>query len=172
MMYRRDAASPTRLAPALPAHLFDSLAAQPRPRVTLVNVSPGRAWVRATLLAGVAYFVIGRAFSLPSDHRHAWRLAAWLVSAGVYATHIGYEHFRLRDSTYAMSWHVALAVAIGAIALAVAAMIHSLSAGSALGPVWLLALVIWPAVTAVPAFLGALLAGAALARLPRGAGAE
>ncbi len=95
-----------------------------------------------------------------------------MVSGGAYAVHIGYEHFRLRNSPRVTALHVAVAVAIGAFALAVAGMIHSLSTASGMRPAWLLALVIWPAVTAVPAFLGALIAGAVLARLPRSADAE
>jgi hypothetical protein len=68
--------------------------------------------------------------------------------------------------------HAAIAVAIGAFALALAGMIHSMSAGSSTRPAWLLALVLWPAFTAIPAFLVALMAAAVLARLPRNAGAE
>lgn len=147
-----------------------------RPHILLnsnddVNASHRRAWVRAALLLGVVYFLIGRLFALPGSHVHAWRLAAWMVSGVAYAAHIGYEHFRLRSSLKVTALHVAVAVAIGALALAVAGMIHSLSTGSALRPAWLLAMVIWPAVTAVPAFLGALVAGAALRRLPRSANA-
>jgi len=59
----------------------------------------------------------------------------------------------------------ARSLSIGAIALAVAGMIHTLSSGAGVRPAWLLALVIWPAVTAVPAFLAALVTEAALARL-------
>ena len=111
-------------------------------------------------------------FALPADHVHAWRLAAWMVSGVAYAAHIGYEHFKLRSSPRSTAVHVAVAVAIGAFALAVAGMIHSLSTASTIRPVWLLALVIWPAVSAVPAFLGALVAGAVLQRLPQNADAE
>ncbi|HEX6738456.1 MAG TPA: hypothetical protein VF310_09300 [Vicinamibacteria bacterium] len=68
--------------------------------------------------------------------------------------------------------HVALAVAIGALLLAVAGLLHALSTAAAVRPTWLLALVVWPAVTAIPGFLGALVAGAVLARLPRSADAR
>ncbi len=137
-----------------------------------MDASRRQPWIRAALLFGVAYFLIGRVFTLPANHVQVWRLAAWIVSGGVYATHIGYEHFRLRNSPRLAALHVALAVAVGAIALAAAGMIHSLSTASAIRPVWLLALVIWPAVTAVPAFLGALVAGAVLSRLPQSRDAE
>ena len=131
-----------------------------------------QAWVRAALLAGVAYFVIGRVFALPTSHVHEWRLAAWAVSGGVYSAHIAYEHFKLRDSVRLTALRVALGVAIGAFGLAVAGMVHSRSTTSAVRPAWLLALVLWPAFTALPAFLGALVACAVLARLPRSANTD
>ena len=129
-------------------------------------------WIRAALLIGVVYFLIGRLFSVPTSHVRVWRLAAWAASGAAYAAHIGYEHFRLRHSPRLIALHAAVAVAIGAFALAVAGMVHSLSAASAVRPLWLLALVVWPVATALPAFLVALVAGAALARLRRSAPAE
>ena len=130
-----------------------------------------RAWFRVALLAGVGYFVVGKVFALSPDHLRAWRLAAWAVSGLVYAVHIAYEHFGLQSSRRVTALHTAVAVAIGAIALAVAGMVHALSSDSGIGPEWLLALVLWPLVTAVPAFLVALVAGTILARFPRGADA-
>lgn len=124
-------------------------------------------WVLAALLLGVVYVIIGRVFAVPADHARAWRLAAWVVSGIAYAAHIGYERLTLRSSTRVAAVHVAVAVAIGAGGLALAGLIHSLSAGSELRPAWLLALVLWPAITAVPALLVALVAGAALTRLRR-----
>jgi hypothetical protein len=129
------------------------------------NASRNQAWVPAALLVGVVYFVVGRVFALPTNRAHAWRLAAWAVSAVVYAAHIGYEHFKLRSSTGVTALHVALAVAIGAIGLAAAGMIHSLSAASAFRPIWVVALVAWPAITAVPAFLVAIVIANLLNRL-------
>ena len=119
-------------------------------------------WLRAALLVGAAYFLVGRAFAAPATHVHAWRLAAWLVSAVIFAAHIGYEHFRLRSPLRSLALHAALAAAIGAFALAVAGAIHSLRAASGLRPAWLLALLAWPLFTGVPAFLVALGVGAAL----------
>ena len=124
------------------------------------------------LLVGVVYFLIGRLFSLPADHVHLWRLAAWMVSGVAYLAHIGYEHFRLRNPPRLAALHVALAVAIGAFALALGGMIHSLSTAPGFRPAWLLAMVVWPAVTALPAFLGALVAGAVLPRLRQSAADE
>jgi hypothetical protein len=129
---------------------------------------PGRKWVRAALLLGVVYFLIGWVLALPSHHARAWRLAAWTISAVVYATHIWYEHYRLRNSPRSTATHVAVAVAIGGFALAVAGMIHSLSSASTIHLNWLLALVLFPAVTGIPAFLAALVAATLLRRLSRG----
>ena len=131
------------------------------------------AWIRAALLVGVVYFLVGRLFALPADHAHAWRLAAWIVCGAAYAAHIGYEHFRLRHSPRALAGHAAVGVAIGAFALAVAGMMHALQAGPARRTLWLLALVLWPAITAVPAFLVALAVAGVLAwRTRRGPAAD
>ena len=101
---------------------------------------------------------------LPADHVQAWRLTAWVFSLAAYTAHIWYEHFRLRNAPRSTALHAAVAVAIGAIGLALAGMIHSLSTGAALRPAWLLALVLWPAITAVPAFLVAFAVAAVLGR--------
>ena len=125
------------------------------------------AWIRAALLAGVVYVLVGRLFALPADHVHAWRLAAWIVCGAAYAAHIGYEHFSLRHSPRALAWHAAVGVVIGAFALAAAGMMHAVQAGPATRTLWLLALVLWPAITAVPAFLVALAVAIVLARWTR-----
>lgn len=132
-----------------------------------MNAESRHTWLRAALLFGAVYFLVGRLFTLPTGNVPAWRVAAWLVSSIVYAAHIAYEHFRLRYPPRLAALHVAMAVAIGAVALALAGMIHSLSTTSSIRPAWLLALLIWPAVTAVPAFLGALVGVAVLARFAR-----
>ena len=134
-----------------------------------VDAPRSKEWIRAALLVGVVYFLIGRVFA---DYVHASRLAAWMVSGVAYVAHIWFEHFRLRNSPRSAALHVAVAVAIGAFGLAVAGMIHSLSTASTIRPAWLLALVVWPAVTALPAFLVALVAGAILSRRSRSADTE
>jgi hypothetical protein len=155
---------------AAPPHLADTLAQELCHLAAPADESRRQAWVRTALLLGVLYFLIGRIFAAPTNHVQAWRLAAWLASACVYAAHIWYEHFRLRSSPRVAAAHVAMAVAIGAFGLAVAGMIHSLSTASSIRLAWLLALVLWPAFTAIPAFLGALVAAAILSRLSRNAG--
>ena len=128
-------------------------------------------WVRALVLLGVMYAFVGIVFAVPADHVKVWRLAAWVVSAIAYAAHICYERFRLRNSPRSAALHVALAVALGAFGLAVGANIHSLSIGSTNEHrrLLLLPLVLWPVITALPAFLIALGASWVLARASSGA---
>ena len=132
-----------------------------------MNTSGTKPWIPVAILAGVLYFVVGRVFALPSGNVKLWRLAAWVVSGAVYAAHISYEHFRLHNRPRVTAQHAALAVALGAFFLAVAATVHALTAVSH-AAYWryLLAFVLWPIVTAVPAFLIALVAAAMLDRLP------
>ena len=127
---------------------------------------PRRSWVRAAVLLGVGYGLVGVLFAVPATHAQAWRLTAWMVSAIGYAAHIAYERFWLRNSPGSAALHVALAVALGAFGLAVGANIHSLSVGSTLRhrQLLLLSLGIWPVMTALPAFLVALVINVVLAR--------
>ena len=129
---------------------------------------PRRKWIRAALLVGAVYLAIGRVSASQSDNVRAWRLAAWLLSGAIFAAHIWYEHSLLRSHHRLTAFHAAVAVAIGAFGLAVAAMIHSLSTAAGFRPVWFLALLLWPAVTAVPAFLVALLIAALLTHFRAG----
>ncbi len=132
----------------------------------MMDASGRKSWIRAALLIGVVYFLIGRGFALPADQLGVWRIAAWVASAAVAAAHIGYEHFRLNNSPRAIALHAAIAVAFGAFGLALAANIHDLGSASGYRPRMLIALVAWPLLTAVPAFIVALAAAAVLARLP------
>ncbi len=126
-----------------------------------------QAWLTVSLLVGVAYFLIGWAFALPTTNVQVWRLLAWAASGAVFIAHMAYERVKLGGPPRSSAWHIALAVALGAFLLAIAGMLHSLLTTSAIQPTWFLALVLWPAVTAIPAFIGALIAGAVLARFPR-----
>jgi len=134
-----------------------------------LNVS-GRSWVRALLLVAVAYAAIGIVFAaLAGDAHHVrvWRLAAWVASAVVAAAHMWYEHYRLGSSPRPTALHAAGAVALGAFGLALAANVHWLVAGTHGQRPPLLALPVWPVVTALPAFLAALAIAAVLARFRR-----
>ena len=117
--------------------------------------------------AGLAYLLIGRLFAAPTTHVHAWRLAAWVVSAIVFAAHISYEQFRVHQRPRRTALYAALAVALGALALAVAGAVHSLQAGATNRGLWRVAFIVWPLVTGIPAFLAALLVATVLARFSR-----
>ena len=95
--------------------------------------------------------------------RDAWRQGAFVASAMVFAAHIWYGHFRLRRVPRDTARHAGLAVALGAFGLALAANIHDLLAATGYRPRMLIALVAWPVLTAVPAFLVARVAAAGLA---------
>jgi hypothetical protein len=116
----------------------------------------------------MVYLVVGVALPNPpasNPTQFMWRLAAWLISAVAFAIHIGLEHFRLRNSPYRTALHAATSVALGAFALAVAANIHALTAGTGNQRLLALALVIWPIIAGLPAFVVALAVAAGLARL-------
>jgi hypothetical protein len=109
----------------------------------------------AVILVGLFYALVGIVFAWPVEHARASRLAAWVVSGIAYAAHIGFEHFRLHNPPRRAALHVAFAVALGALGLAIGANLHSLSVPSTAGHrhLLLIALAAWPAITAVPAFL-------------------
>ena len=133
-----------------------------------MNASGRPRWIRTVILIGVVYSVVGIAFALPTNSamsdvvRTAWRLAAWVTSAVVFLAHIGYEHFRLRNPVLTTALHTSLAVAVGAFGLAVSANIHGLRVGSSHQRLLAIALMAWPALAAVPAFLVALVLAAGL----------
>jgi hypothetical protein len=124
----------------------------------------------AVVFVGIVYMVAGlvsaaMAKSASSAQvRVAWRLAAWVLSAVAFAAHINYEQGRLRSSLKATALRASLAVGLGAFGLAVAASLHARTTGRHF-PVF--ALVAWPVVTALPAFVVALAAAAVLARARR-----
>jgi hypothetical protein len=122
----------------------------------------------AVVLFGMVYLVVGIAFPNPpasSRWQFWWRLAAWLICAFAFALHIGLEHFRFKNALRRTALHAALAVAFGAFALAAAANIHALTAGTGNQRSLALALVIWPITAGLPAFAVAWGAAAVLARL-------
>jgi len=121
------------------------------------------------ILLGVVYLVVGITSSTlaggaaTDQMRLTWRLLAYFTSAVAFAAHIGYEHFRLRNTPFITAWHTSMAVALGAFALAVAANVHGLFVSSNHQSSHVLALLAFPAVTAIPAFVVALTIAAALA---------
>jgi hypothetical protein len=120
------------------------------------------------LFIGLAYAVIGVVFAWPTTHAQVWRLGAWLLSASLYGAHILYERFGLRNAPRSAALHAGLAVALGGFGLAAAANIHSLSVevSNHQRRLLLIALVVWPIITSLPAFLLAWVISRILARLP------
>jgi hypothetical protein len=125
-------------------------------------------WLRTAILVGVLYLAVGKAFAAlagaaaSNQMQFFWRLSAFVISAVVFAAHIAYEHFRLRNTARPTAWHASAAVAFGAFGLALAANIHDLGSASGYRPRMLIALVAWPLLTAVPAFIVALVVAAGL----------
>ena len=125
------------------------------------------------LLIGALYFVFGVLFAtLAGWSESAWSRVTWnrlgfLISAVAFTLHIAYEHFRMRNGPFVTALHVAIAVALGALALAVNANVHGYRVGAGNKRLLAFALVAWPAITAIPAFVVALLTAAALALRPR-----
>lgn len=118
--------------------------------------------LRAVLLAGIAYLVIGTGSAALARHDGAgWRLVAWIISAAVFATHIWYEHTSLRSPPRINALHVALAVALGGFGLAVAATLHAVATSTYRGA-FAIALVAWPILIGLPAYVVALAAAAVL----------
>ena len=125
-------------------------------------------WPSTVILVGGLYLAVGIAFAAlagaaaSNQMRSLWRLSAFVISGAVFAAHVAYEHFRLRNTARPTAWHASVAVAFGAFALALAANIHDLGSSSGYRPRMLIALVAWPFLTAVPAFLVALAVAAGL----------
>jgi hypothetical protein len=122
------------------------------------------------LILAVWYFLVGYGSavldpSVPARMRFAWRLAAWIACGVAFAAHIVYLQFKFRKPPRATAIHAAVAVALGAFLLALAAAVHALMVASH-AAYWkfLVALFVWPLITACPAFVVALSAGWVLSR--------
>ena len=132
-----------------------------------MNASDQRRWFWAVLAVGVMYFAAGIVFAelaktaASNQVRVAWRLAAWGISATAFATHIAYEHIRLRSSPVMTALHASFAVGLGAFGLAISASIHAQTTHQRF-PAF--AIAVWPVMTALPAFVVALALAAVLAR--------
>ena len=133
-----------------------------------MEASSDKRWLRRAVLTGVFYTVLGVAFSAlagsagTNQARVMWRLTAWTVSAIAFAAHLTYERLKLRSSPLATASHCAMAVALGALGLAVAAYLHALRAASSNQRSHALALVLLPVLCGLPAFGVALAAVGAL----------
>lgn len=124
-------------------------------------------WLIAVIAIGVMYLVVGLVSgrfartATSAQSQFGWRLSAFIVSGILFLVQIAYERYRLRNPTGRIAWHAALAVAFGAFLLALAANINNLAASS-YRPRMLVALITWPLLTAVPAFIVAIVLAAVL----------
>ena len=125
-------------------------------------------WLGTAVLVGVIYAAVGvtsAALAGAAESSRAlfiWRWSAFVISGLAFAAHIAYEHFRLRNPARPLAWHTAAAVAEGGFGLALVANIHDLGSPAGYRPRMLVALVAWPLLTAVPAYIVALLLAAGL----------
>ena len=130
-------------------------------------------WPRIVLV-GVGYFAIGFVTAALSRGAGAgpmhlgWRWVAWLLSAAAFAAQIWYDRVRLGAPAARAALRAAEAVAVGGFLLAAAATVHSMSTGADRLAAHLIALVAWPGLLFVPAFLVAWALAAVLARKARG----
>jgi len=128
-----------------------------------------RRWLPTALLLGALYLAVGVASAALAGAATSsrmvlfWRWSAFIISAVVFAAHIAHEHVRLRNPARPTAWHASVAIAFGGFGLALVANIHDLGSASGYRPRMLVALVAWPLLTAVPAFVVALGLAAALA---------
>jgi len=119
----------------------------------------GRRWLWTILIIGAIYcidgIVFGKFAGLSKSHTMVfiWRLASWLTCALLFAGHIWYEYFRYSNSPRKTALYTSSAAAVGAFGLAVAANIHAQFVTSANQILLALSLIIWPILTAVPAFI-------------------
>ena len=121
----------------------------------------------SVLIVALLYLVIGMVFAaLAGQAAVAWRRAAWVISAALFAAHIGYEHARLRSPPRTTALHAALAAALGAFGLAAAATLHAVATSSFRGA-FVIALAAWPLLTGLPAYLVALALAAGLSLVRR-----
>jgi 4-amino-4-deoxy-L-arabinose transferase-like glycosyltransferase len=127
-------------------------------------------WIRSAVVAGALYLIAGLVFAELAKSaaspalRTTWRAAAYLISAIVFAVHIRHERMRRGRPPVATALHVSIGAALGACALALAANLHALSTPSANRGRLGLALVAWPLLTGVPAFIVGLVAASILKR--------
>ena len=119
----------------------------------------GRRWLWTILIIGAIYCIDGIVFGKFAGWSKSpvmvfiWRLAAWLTCGSLFAAHIWYEYFRYSDSPLKTALYTSSAAAVGAFGLAVAANIHAQFVTSANQLLLALSLIIWPILTAVPAFI-------------------
>ena len=132
----------------------------------------GKAWLWPAATAALAYPIEGVVLALPTQFAPshvavvAWRLFAWAVAAVTFVLHLGYEHRRLGSPPARGAFHCAAAVAAGGFLLALWIVARPAwdpaAHSSRFAP---LALIAFPLMTGVPAFIVGLGALALLRRV-------
>ena len=126
------------------------------------------------IFVGLVYFIVNIAFAelagrAASSTMHVvLNRLGFVVSLVAFAAHISYDHLRLGNPPRTTASHVALAAGLGAFGLALAANVHGLWVGSNRQRSLAVALVVWPVITALPAFVAAFAAAVGLAFTRRG----
>lgn len=124
-----------------------------------------RAWT--LLIPGAAYVLVGAATAMLAQSApsptgvKASRLAAWLLSLGVFGIHFARER-RHDQRVVHVAARVATAVALGALGLALLGPVRTHWGEPSRLKLALLSLVAWPILTGSPAFLVALVGGRVL----------
>lgn len=124
--------------------------------------------LRIALLVGIFYLTVGTvtAALARTGAPRLWGLVAWGSSAVAFAAQIVWEHARLHTPPRHIALHAALASALGGFGLAAAAGLHAAVTG-AFRFAYVIALVAWPLITGVPAFVVALIIASALSLIRR-----
>jgi hypothetical protein len=136
-----------------------------------VGESDRRRWLGVAILAGALYLAISMVSATLANRAEAhamrfiWRLSAFIGCAVVFLVHLGQE-LRQCHPARITARHTSVGVALGGFALALAANLHDLGSVAGYRPRMLIALVAWPLLTAVPAFVAVVVIGAVFARRP------
>jgi hypothetical protein len=123
----------------------------------------------AVFLGAAAYVLIGTgtavlaALASSSTSVKVWRLAAWLLSAAVFTVHFAIVRGR-HARRFQLAAQVALAVALGALGVAILGPVRAHWSEPSRLKLALLSLVAWPVLTGVPAFTVALIGSLVLDR--------
>jgi hypothetical protein len=130
-------------------------------------------WLPAVILVALGYVLVGYCTTLFADSaatdlmRNMWRRAAFLVSGFVFVLHFWYDFYRRHHPPRATALHASLSVALAAFILAVQANVHAWVTGTGNTTMLAIALLVWPTMTGIPAYLVGRAVGALLARRRR-----
>jgi len=133
------------------------------------NTRERRRWGPIAVIAGVTYFTIGVVFGALAGSSgstlglKAWRWAAFALSLVVFLVHVRFDYQRFRNAL-TTARHVAIGVALGGFLLAAMATARATLVEGTPRRL-LVALVAWPLLTGVPAFVAAWILATMLGRL-------